>query len=60
MWSEYDETVEQVIEEPEDDGTALKTDYQDIIVSDVRSHNGTLTFSIQILNTEGTSSDHPI
>ena len=34
------------------DGQALKTDYMDIIISDVRTSNG-LSFSVQILNTEG-------
>lgn len=52
MWRNYDENAE-VVEEPEttDDG-ALKTEYQDIIISDVRTTNG-LVFSVQILNTEG-------
>lgn len=40
-----------MVEEEEDTG-ALKTDYQDIIISDVRTHNG-VNFSVQILNTEG-------
>ena len=37
-----------------DDTSALKTEYLDVIISDVRTHNG-LTFSVQILNTEGKS-----
>jgi len=35
------------------DPAALKTEYLDIIISDVRTTNG-LGFSVQILNTEGT------
>lgn len=53
IWKEYDEEAElaaQATEEPE--SGALKAEYQDIIISDVRAHNG--TFSVQILNTEGT------
>ena len=33
-------------------GEALKPEYLDVIISDVRTHNG-FAFSIQILNTEG-------
>jgi len=36
----------------EGDPAALKTEYLDIIISDVRTTNG-LGFSVQILNTEG-------
>ena len=36
----------------EGDPAALKTEYLDVIVSDVRTTNG-LGFSVQILNTEG-------
>ena len=52
IWKEYDEEAElaaQAAEEPETG--ALKAEYQDVIISDVRAHNG--TFSVQILNTEG-------
>ncbi|TCD62798.1 hypothetical protein EIP91_006391 [Steccherinum ochraceum] len=56
MWSDYDEEAEKVTALPEaDDGAALKPEYLDIIISDVRIHNG-LNFSIQILNTEGIAS----
>ncbi|THH26712.1 hypothetical protein EUX98_g7479 [Antrodiella citrinella] len=55
IWSDYDEDA-AVPEVPEtDDGAALKPEYLDIIISDVRTHNG-LNFSIQILNTEGIAS----
>ena len=36
----------------EGDPTALKTEYIDVIISDVRTTNG-LGFSVQILGTEG-------
>ena len=36
----------------EGDPAALKTEYIDIIISDVRTTSG-LAFSVQILNTEG-------
>ena len=37
----------------EGDPAALETKYIDIVVTDVRTTNG-LTFSVQMLNTEGT------
>lgn len=43
--------------QPDSDTMALKPEYLDIIISDVRTKNG-LAFSIQILNTEGT--DHNV
>ncbi|PSR73928.1 hypothetical protein PHLCEN_2v10286, partial [Hermanssonia centrifuga] len=57
IWSDYDEEAEKAAaEEPQEtDGGPLKTEYQDVIISDVRVHNG-LNFSIQILNTEGIAS----
>jgi hypothetical protein len=38
--------------EQEEDFSARKTEYIDVIVSDVRTKNG-FNFSVQILNTEG-------
>ena len=55
IWQDFDDTAEQVEAEPEDDGAVPKTEYQDVIISDVRTGAG-LTFSIQILNTEGIAS----
>lgn len=55
MWSDYDEEAEKAAAEaaPTDgDIAALKTEYLDIIVSDVRVTNG-FGLSVQILNTEG-------
>ncbi|KZT65949.1 hypothetical protein DAEQUDRAFT_696411 [Daedalea quercina L-15889] len=56
IWKEYDEDAEKTQVVPEDaDGDALKPEYLDVIVSDVRTANG-FSFSIQILNTEGIAS----
>ncbi|KAI0063561.1 transcription factor [Artomyces pyxidatus] len=56
MWSNFDEAAEQVPEsQPDDDGSALRPEYLDIIISDVRTKNG-FSFSVQILNTEGIAS----
>lgn len=55
MWSDYDEEAEKAAAEAapaEGDVAPLKTEYLDIIISDVRISNG-FTFSVQILNTEG-------
>jgi len=55
IWEEYDAEAEQAAAEEElksQDIQALKPDYMDIIISDIRTHNG-LSFSVQILNTEG-------
>ncbi len=53
IWSDYDEDVARQAEvEQEDDFSARKTEYIDVIVSDVRTKNG-FNFSVQILNTEG-------
>ncbi|THH05282.1 hypothetical protein EW145_g4916 [Phellinidium pouzarii] len=55
VWKDYDEDAEAAAEEEEkraQDIQPLKPEYLDIIISDVRTHNG-LTFSVQILNTEG-------
>lgn len=53
MWTDYDETAEKEVESTEApvDG-AQKTEYFDVIVSDVRPREE-LTFSVQKLNTEG-------
>ncbi|KAK0504683.1 hypothetical protein EDD18DRAFT_308303 [Armillaria luteobubalina] len=57
LWKDYDEAAEQEAEAiPEDDGSgALKTQYQDVIVSDIRTKNG-FGFSVQILSSEGIAS----
>lgn len=53
IWSDYDEDVARQAEvEQEEDFSARKTEYIDVIVSDVRTKNG-FNFSVQILNTEG-------
>ena len=55
IWADYDEEAEKAAEIPADDQPgALKPEYLDVIVSDVRTKNG-FSFSVQILNTEGTS-----
>ncbi|KAI1796408.1 transcription factor [Ganoderma leucocontextum] len=56
IWKDYDEDAEQAVEAPAQDATsALKTEYLDIIISDVRT-KPSFTFSVQILNTEGIAS----
>ncbi|KAI0958387.1 hypothetical protein AcV7_004220 [Taiwanofungus camphoratus] len=56
IWKDYDEEAEKEQEvQPDSDTMALKPEYLDIIISDVRTKNG-LAFSIQILNTEGIAS----
>ncbi|KAI0790842.1 transcription factor [Abortiporus biennis] len=56
IWKDYDEEAEQVTEVPEvTDASPLKPEYLDVIISDVRTHNG-FGFSVQILNTEGIAS----
>jgi hypothetical protein len=53
IWSDYDEDEARQAEvEQEEDFSARKTEYIDVIVSDVRTKNG-FNFSVQILNTEG-------
>lgn len=55
MWKDFDAEAEAAAAEQAaqaEDTSALKPEYMDIIISDVRSHNN-LTFSVQILNTEG-------
>lgn len=52
MWKDYDEEAAEPEVPEQTDGSALKTEYIDVIISDVRPKNG-LTFSVQILNTEG-------
>jgi staphylococcal nuclease domain-containing protein 1 len=58
IWSEYDEEAEKAaaaVEASQSDTGPLKSEYLDIIISDVRTRNG-LNFSVQILNTEGIAS----
>jgi hypothetical protein len=53
IWHDYDEEAEnEAVAQPEESDTALKSEYLDVIVSDVRPRND-LTFSVQILHTEG-------
>jgi len=56
IWTDYDEEAEKEVQPVEEgDPTALKPEYLDIIISDIRTTNG-LAFSVQILNTEGIAS----
>ncbi|KAF8070533.1 hypothetical protein FPV67DRAFT_1025672 [Lyophyllum atratum] len=56
IWNDYDETAEKAEIEVDDTETgALKPEYLDIIISDVRVKPG-FSFSVQILNTEGIAS----
>ncbi|KAI9068054.1 transcription factor [Trametes sanguinea] len=56
IWKEYDEAAEQAEEAPKEDANGpLKTEYMDVIISDVRT-KPQFAFSIQILNTEGIAS----
>ncbi|KAF8806427.1 transcription factor [Phlegmacium glaucopus] len=57
IWNSYDEEASKVAEVVEDKAEAvpLKSEYLDVIVSDVRTTNG-FAFSVQILNTEGIAS----
>ncbi|KAI8993849.1 transcription factor [Trametes punicea] len=53
IWKDYDEAAEQTAEAPTEDASRpLKTEYLDVIISDVRT-KPQFAFSIQILNTEG-------
>jgi hypothetical protein len=55
MWKDYDEEKEKAEEAAAaavDDTSAMKTEYMDVIISDIRPQ-ASLTFSVQILNTEG-------
>ena len=53
IWKDYDEEAEKVAEIPVEDANGpLKTEYIDIIISDVRTKPN-FAFSVQILNTEG-------
>ncbi|KAI0093340.1 transcription factor [Irpex rosettiformis] len=54
IWEDYDAEAQEAeaAAEQEEESGPLKSEYQDIIISDVRTHNG-VNFSIQILNTEG-------
>jgi staphylococcal nuclease domain-containing protein 1 len=60
LWEDYDEEAEKAAEAPppEDDVGRLKSEYLDVIISDVRSKND-FSFSVQILNTEGKSHTVP-
>ncbi|GLB37511.1 putative tudor domain containing protein [Lyophyllum shimeji] len=56
VWHDYDETAEKAEKEVEVSETGpLKTEYIDVIISDVRLKPG-FAFSVQILNTEGIAS----
>ena len=54
MWEDYNEEADKAAQVPpaEDDAGCLKSEYLDVIISDVRTGNG-FSFSVQILNTEG-------
>ena len=54
MWSDYDQEAEKAAAQvpTTDDTAALKPEYHDVIVSDVRTNSG-FGFSVQILDTEG-------
>jgi staphylococcal nuclease domain-containing protein 1 len=54
MWKDYEEAAEVEPAPAEDTTVPLKSEYLDVIVSDVRVNNG-FSFSVQILNTEGKS-----
>ncbi|KAH9929615.1 transcription factor [Epithele typhae] len=55
MWKDFDEAAE-VMETPvEETNGPLKTEYLDVIISDVRT-KPSFAFSVQILNTEGIAS----
>ncbi|OBZ67115.1 Nuclease domain-containing protein 1 [Grifola frondosa] len=56
VWKDYDEEAEKAAEVAhENDDGALKPEYLDVIISDVRAKNE-FNFSVQILNTEGIAS----
>ncbi|TFK73990.1 transcription factor [Pluteus cervinus] len=56
LWQDYDEEAEQAAAPVEEQASGpLKTDFIDVIVSDVRTRTG-LAFSVQILNTPGIKS----
>ncbi|TFK53941.1 hypothetical protein OE88DRAFT_1710997 [Heliocybe sulcata] len=57
LWKDYEEQEAKAAEVEQTNGDAgpLKTEYIDVIVSDVRTTNG-FGFSVQILNTEGIAS----
>ncbi|KAF8743984.1 hypothetical protein AX14_013386 [Amanita brunnescens Koide BX004] len=57
IWSNYDEDAEKAAQAQAeaDESGALKPEYLDVIISDVRTRNG-FSFSVQILNTEGIAS----
>jgi hypothetical protein len=54
LWEDYDEEAEKAAQAPpsEDDAGRLKSEYLDVIISDVRAKDN-FSFSVQILNTEG-------
>ncbi|KAF5354669.1 hypothetical protein D9756_005374 [Leucocoprinus leucothites] len=56
IWTDYDEEADKETElQQENDDAPLKSEYIDVIISDVRTKNG-LNFSVQVLNTEGIAS----
>jgi hypothetical protein len=57
MWAEFDEEAQKAADAAaaaaaSSDVAPLKPEYMDIIISDIRP-SPSLTFSVQILNTEG-------
>ena len=53
IWKDYDEEAEKEVQPVEEgDPAALKVDYMDVIISDIRTATG-LAFSVQKLNTPG-------
>ncbi|KAK7472782.1 hypothetical protein VKT23_000889 [Stygiomarasmius scandens] len=56
IWQDYDEEAELAAQNtPVEETGPLKSEYLDVIISDVRTKNG-FGFSVQILNTEGITS----
>jgi len=53
IWQDYDEEAELAAQNtPVEETGPLKSEYLDVIISDVLTKNG-FGFSVQILNTEG-------
>ncbi|PFH51564.1 hypothetical protein AMATHDRAFT_3013 [Amanita thiersii Skay4041] len=57
IWADFDEEAEKALQAQAQatESEPLKTEYLDVIISDVRTRNG-FSFSVQILNTEGIAS----
>ncbi|KAK7053364.1 hypothetical protein VNI00_003990 [Paramarasmius palmivorus] len=57
IWHDYDEEADLAAqaESQTDDNGPMKSEYLDVIISDIRPKNG-FQFSVQILNTEGIAS----